>query len=301
VIAGLSTMPKRLPAKWLYDARGADLFEQITRLDDYYLTRSEHELLAKILPAVATRVGAQARVIEPGSGAGVKTRMLLGQLSRVASYVPIDVAEDQLASTATLLRHAFPRLEVLPVLADYATPFEIPLGDRAYKQTVVFFPGSTIGNLEPQDAVRFLARLADLAGTRGWLLLGADTNRDVDQLLRAYDDADGVTAKFNLNVLDHLNREFEANFDRTRFTHCARWNAAESRIEMHLVSDRRHDISIAGRLVRLEASEPIVTEHCYKHTTAAIDVLLWSSGWRTDRVFSDVDQRMRVWLAKRAA
>jgi L-histidine N-alpha-methyltransferase len=299
VIAGLRAPIKTLPVRLLYDARGAELFEQITGVEDYYLTRAELALLEATLPAIAERVGPAARVIEPGSGAGRKTQMLLRALRAPASYVPIDVAEDQLAATAVTLRRAFPALEVLPVLGDYTQPLAMPRSATKFERTLVFFPGSTIGNFEPSEAKAFLARLGEMAGPRSMLLLGADGNANRDELLRAYDDREGVTAAFDLNVLAHLNAAHGASFDLDQFMHRAVWNAAKSRIEMHLVSKKPQTVTVFNEAVTFSRGEPIVTEHCYKHSPAALEAMLGASGWKVVETFVDPDQRMRLWLAQR--
>jgi dimethylhistidine N-methyltransferase len=297
VIAGLSDRIKHLPCKLLYDARGADLFERITAVEDYYLTRAELALLEAKLPAIAMLVGPYARVIEPGSGAGRKTRMLLAALDRPATYVPIDVAEDQLADTAATLNAAFPDLEVLPVLGDYTQRLALPTSARPIGTTIVFFPGSTIGNFEPDEARRFLTELAQLAGPDAMILLGADGNANRDELLRAYDDREGVTAEFDLNVLSHINTTHDANFDVSQFMHRAVWNTAKSRIEMHLVSKRPQTVTVGGHRFNFTRGEHIVTEHCYKHAPATLETILSESGWHVVETFVDPDQRMRLWLA----
>ena len=297
VIAGLSDRIKHLPCKLLYDARGADLFERITAVEDYYLTRAELALLEAKLPAIAMLVGPHARVIEPGSGAGRKTRMLLAALDRPATYVPIDVAEDQLADTAAALNAAFPDLEVLPVLGDYTQQLALPTSTRPIGTTIVFFPGSTIGNFEPDEARRFLTELAQLAGPDAMILLGADGNANRDELLRAYDDREGVTAEFDLNVLSHINTTHDADFDVSQFMHRAVWNTAKSRIEMHLVSKRPQTVTVGGHRFNFTRGEHIVTEHCYKHAPATLETILHESGWHVVETFVDPDQRMRLWLA----
>jgi L-histidine Nalpha-methyltransferase len=298
ILARLRAPRKYLPCKLLYDARGADLFEQICALDEYYPYRSELALLEQHLPAIAAVVGPAARVIEPGSGAGIKTRMLLTALERPATYVPIDVSSEQLASTASALHAAFPGLAVIPIAADYTQDLVLPPVRHAGR-TLVFFPGSTIGNFEPQDAARFLARFAALAGPDASLVLGADSNQDTDELLRAYDDSQGVTAAFDLNVLAHLNRTHAATFDLGAFMHRAVWNAAYSRVEMHLVSRRRQVVAVSGEPIQLERGEPIITEYCYKHSPEVIAALFENAGWRVRESFVDPRRRMRLWLGDR--
>jgi dimethylhistidine N-methyltransferase len=297
VLAGLRAPRKHLPCRLLYDARGAALFEQICTVEDYYPTRSELALLEQHLPAIAAAVGPRARVIEPGSGAGIKTRMLLRALDRPAGLVPIDISSEQLEVTARTLRAEFPELEVQPVCGDYTGSLELPRPMRRPARALVFFPGSTIGNFEPDDARAFLARLRTLAGPGGLLLLGADSNNDRESLEQAYDDRDGVTAEFNLNVLAHLNRTHGATFELGAFDHRAVWNAARSRIEMHLVSARRQIVHVAGEPIRFERGEVIVTEHCYKHPRAALASMLSAAGWRVFRTDPDPRDRMHLWLA----
>jgi L-histidine N-alpha-methyltransferase len=299
VLAGLRAPRKHLPCKLLYDARGAALFEQICTLDEYYPYRSELALLEQHLPAIAQAVGPAARVIEPGSGAGQKTRMLLSALDRPATYIPIDVSAEQLAATARDLHAEFAGLEIVPIAADYTDALALPAPAPGAGRTLVFFPGSTIGNFEPEEARRFLARFAVLAGPDASIVLGADANADAEVLLRAYDDTQGVTAAFDLNVLTHVNRTYGATFEPTAFMHRAVWDAARSRIEMHLVSRRRQLVQIAGEVIQLERGEPIVTEHCYKHAPEVLAGLLDDAGWRVRQVFTDPCGRMRLWLGER--
>jgi dimethylhistidine N-methyltransferase len=299
IVARLRAPRKYLPCKLLYDTRGAALFEQICTLDEYYPYRSELALLEEHLPAIARTIGPAARVIEPGSGAAQKTRMLLAALERPATYIPIDVSAEQLAATARDLNAEFTALEIVPIAADYTQALELPAAPRGAGRTLVFFPGSTIGNFEPDDARRFLARFAALAGPCASIVLGADSNNDAEALLRAYDDSQGVTAAFDLNVLAHLNRTHAATFDLAAFMHRAVWDAAHSRIEMHLVSRRRQTVELAGVPIQFERGEPIVTEHCYKHPPDVLAALLGEAGWQVRQVFADARGRMRLWLGER--
>ncbi|HRC57263.1 MAG TPA: L-histidine N(alpha)-methyltransferase [Kofleriaceae bacterium] len=298
VIDGLCAERKHLPCRLLYDDLGAALFDQICGVEEYYPTRAELALLGDHLPHLAATVGARARILEPGSGTGHKTRLLLSAMQAPACYVPIDVSATQLADNAESLRREFPELEVLPVCGDYLAPLRLPTPARSFDATLVFFPGSTIGNFHPDEACTFLARLADLAEPGGWLLLGADANTDEDSLLRAYDDEAGVTAAFNLNVLSHLNRSHAATFDPAAFLHRAVWNAAHSRVEMHLVSRRRQVVQVAGRAIGFERGEAIVTEHCYKHSAPALTAMLHRAGWSVKETYPDAQRRMTLWLAR---
>ena len=301
VLRGLRSIRKSLPCRLLWDARGAELFTKICTLEDYYLTRHELALLEKRLPAIAAAVGPRARIIEPGSGVAHKTGMLLRTLAQPASYVPIDVEAEQLAASAVALRAAHPGLEVEPVCADYMRPLALPESRVRYARTLVFFPGSTIGNFELDEAEAFLARFAACAGRGGMLLLGADSNADANSLVRAYDDREGVTAEFDRNVLVHLDRVYGADFEPDAFTHRAVWDAEHSRIEMHLVSMREQRAIVAGEVFSFARGEPIVTEHCYKHSPAALAQILADSGWTVARTFADPAQRMRLWLATATA
>jgi L-histidine Nalpha-methyltransferase len=298
VLAGLRSSRKQLPCRLLYADAGAELFERICMLGAYYPMRTELALLDQHLPQIAHHIGPQARVIEPGRGDGRKTRKLLHTLDAPSSYVPIDVAHDQLRRTATRLRGELPGIEIEPVTADYSQAFELPVPQHAFKCTLVFFPGSTIGNFEPGDARRFLARLSKLAGPHRMLLLGADATRDPAALLRAYDDEAGATAAFNKNVLLHLNRTRGATFDLDAFEHRAVWNAVASRVEMHLVSTRRQLVRVSDETIAFAEGESIVTEHCYKHTPAAMHALLAMSGWCPRQVFTAATTPFRLWLCE---
>ena len=295
VLAALRESPKRLPCRLLYDATGAELFEQITGVDDYYPTRVEYRLLDEILPSIAEDMGAAARVIEPGAGAGCKTRRLLRALYAPASYVGIDVSREILEQTHRTLARELPTVDVQTVCADFTRPYALPAPRRPIGRTLVFFPGSTIGNFEPFDAIVFLAGLARHAGPDGRLLLGADGTHDPAALVRAYDDLDGVTAQFNLNVLDHLNRTRGARFDLAKFRHRAVWNVRHSRVEMHLVSQCEQTVDVGGAIIHLDKGEPIVTEHCYKHSLEAMRSLLHAAGWDPVQVLTGAEHPMRLW------
>jgi dimethylhistidine N-methyltransferase len=298
VVVGLRQQPKRLPCRLLYDEIGASLFEQITGIDDYYPTRNELRLLDAHLPEIANEIGVAARVIEPGSGSGIKTKRLLKALDRPACYIGIDVAVDALAYTASVLRAELPDLEVYPIYADFTQQFTLPPPRRPIGKTLVFFPGSTIGNFEPHDAVAFLSRLQRLAGPGARLLLGADGTHDKDALVHAYDDLDGVTAEFNKNVLAHLNRSRGADFDIDSFDHRAVWNDKHARVEMQLVSRVEQQVRIGDEIISFAAGEPLVTEHCYKHSIEAMRGILGAAGWTPRQVYTAQEQPVRLWLCE---
>jgi len=298
VIAGLRSSPKRLPCRLLYDEHGAELFDRITGLDEYYPTRTELRLLDAHLPAIAADIGVAARVIEPGSGAGIKTKRLLRALDRPAIYIGIDVAADALEYGAKVLRAEHRDLEVHTLVGDFLRPFTLPAPRRPFGKTLVFFPGSTIGNFEPFDAVSFLGGLQQIAGPSARLLLGADGTRDPHALIPAYDDVEGVTAEFDVNVLTHLNRTRGADFDVSKFKHRAVWNEARSRIEMHLVSLCAQQVRVGDAHFTLTAGEPIITEYSYKHSLHAMRGILLAAGWQVSNVFTAPEQPMRLWLCE---
>ncbi|MEO9188616.1 MAG: L-histidine N(alpha)-methyltransferase [Acetobacteraceae bacterium] len=287
-LQGLSGRPKTLPAKLFYDDEGCRLFYRITELPEYYLTRTELALLSEIAPQF---VGPTAALIEYGASDEAKASALLDQIDArerpaFAAYVPIDVAETALLAMTARLALARPHLKVWPVVGDFLRPVALPaaLGDLA---RLGFFPGSTIGNLDPAQARLFLAQARRTLGARARMLVGVDLRKDAALVLPAYDDAAGVTAAFNLNILARLNREAGADFDLDGFAHRAVWNAEESRIEMHLVSRRAQTAGIDGCTIRFAAGETIHTENSYKHTPEAFRAIAEAAGWRAERMWTD--------------
>jgi len=278
VLAGLAATPKTLEAKYFYDARGSKLFDAITALEEYYPTRAETALLRHHAGAIADFVGAQARLIEFGSGSSVKTRILLDALPDLACYVPIDISGAHLKATAEALARDY-ALPIVPVHADYTRAFALPATVPA-EGRVGFFPGSTIGNFDPEAAAAFLQGARRLLGEGARFLVGADLQKDEDRLVAAYDDAEGVTAAFNLNLLRRINRELGGDFDLAGFRHAARYDADLGRIEMHLVSRRDQSATVAGRRFDFAAGETIHTENSYKYTLESFAGLARRGGWR---------------------
>ncbi|MDQ6656191.1 MAG: L-histidine N(alpha)-methyltransferase, partial [Verrucomicrobiota bacterium] len=263
-IAGLSASPRTLPSKFFYDARGAELFGQITELPEYYVTRTETAILAQSAAEMAESIGANAELVGLGTGAGVKTRMLLQQLENPIAYVPVDISKRRLVESATELSRVMPELEILPVCADYIQRFELPTPAQRPDHIAVYFPGSTIGNLEPALARSFLEQIARLCGREGGLIIGVDLQKPRDVLLAAYNDAQGVTAEFNLNLLVRANRELGADFVLPCWQHRAVYNEQEHRIEMHLISAADQTVRLGGREFRFLKGEKIVSEFSYK-------------------------------------
>jgi dimethylhistidine N-methyltransferase len=287
VLAGLLAEPKHLPCKFFYDERGAELFEAICALDEYYPTRTELAIMERHGAEMARRMGARCRVVEYGSGSGRKTRILLDLLAEPAAYVPIDIARKQLLATARELDREYPDLLVQPVCADYALDLRLPPCPGRVERTVVYFPGSTIGNFAPPDAVAFLERVARIVGRRGGLLIGVDLPKDRALLEPAYDDALGVTAAFNLNLLARINRELGADFDLAGFKHIAFWDADESRIVMQLESLAAQRVSLGGRRFALRAGERITTEYSYKYGLAPFAAIAAQAGFEVEQVWRD--------------
>jgi dimethylhistidine N-methyltransferase len=285
-VDGLSRSPKGLSPKWFYDALGSEMFEKITQLAEYYPTRIETAILETYLPQLSEHVPQGAVLVELGSGASAKTRLLLNELKQLSAYVPIDISEDFLHATAAVIAADYPRLDILPVVADFMQRITLP--DLGARPVVGFFPGSTIGNLSPDAAQALLARLGDWPEHCA-LILGVDLVKAPEMLVQAYDDASGITAKFNLNLLTRLNREAGAEFDLATFRHKAIWNAAQSRIEMHLESLQDQQVRIGDHAVNFLAGETIHTENSYKYSVEGLSELASAAGWRLAECLTDRD------------
>jgi len=287
VIAGLGAPRKRLSAKWFYDREGSALFESICDQPEYYPTRQEMALLATIAPLIAKHIPPDATLVELGSGASLKTRRLLDATSRITGYAPVDISESALATGARDIARDYPYLEVTPIIGDFSQPTTLKqlgkdlaedLGSGGAK--VVFFPGSTIGNFSPADIVAFLSDYRQLLGSRGLFIIGVDLAKDAETLEAAYNDREGVTAAFNLNLLARINREADGGFDLSKFAHRAVWNALEGRMEMHLQSREDQTVSAAGRSFQFVSGETIHTENSYKLTRPGFLALARRGGWR---------------------
>ena len=294
VIDGLSRPRKELPPKYFYDERGSRLFEAICETPEYYLTRAEMELMTARAGEMARRLGPRCAVIEYGSGSGRKTRTLVEALDPVA-YVPIDIAREQLRATAAGFASEFPGLAVMAVCADYSRPLELPeLDGLEARRRIIYFPGSTIGNLSVPEAAVFLANARALAGAGGGMLVGVDLKKDAARLNAAYNDARGITAEFNLNLLQRINRELGAGFDLSAFRHHAFYNTAGSRIEMHLVSLKDQRVRIGGRAFRIRAGESIHTENSCKYSADEFRRLASSAGFEPTACWIDPERLFAV-------
>jgi L-histidine N-alpha-methyltransferase len=295
---GLASHPPTLPPKLFYDEEGARLFEKITRLPEYYLSRTEIQILRTHLPEIAGRVGPGAKVVEPGSGSGEKAELLLGALEKPLAYIPVDIAGEQLDGVKRRMARAFPEVRVHPVLADFTKPFRLPEVEGTPRgvpgRPLVFFPGSTIGNFEPPDARNFLRTVGASAGSGAALIIGFDLVKTREVLEAAYDDAAGVTAAFNFNALRHLNRLLGTDFRPECFRHRAVWNQEASRIEMHLVAVADQIVTLPSNparfpevRLRLRTGDHIVTEHSYKYTLEGFGTMAQESGWEAAGTWTD--------------
>lgn len=296
-IAGLKQTQKELPCKYFYDAVGAELFEQICNLPEYYPTRTELKIMRDHVAEMADCIGPNARIVEYGSGEGLKTRLLLDALKNPTAYLPIDIARDQLERVAKQLQGHYPEMEILPVCADYTSEFTLPVPLQAYTNTVVYFPGSTIGNFAPAQAVAFLAKIADQVGTSdaaGGLLIGVDLRKDTHVMEAAYNDRAGVTAAFNLNLLHRLNQEVDADFNVDAFTHNARFNRQTGAIEMHLISTRQQSVQLNGDRFSFHPGESIHTENSFKYNLDDFAQLAAKAGWQREHIWLDADELFSV-------
>jgi dimethylhistidine N-methyltransferase len=278
VLAGLAADPKQLPPKYFYDRRGSELFERITTLPEYYPTRIEIGILEAHAGAIAKLIPADAAVVEFGAGSAAKTRIVLDAAPQVSAYVPVDISGEFLESGAARLGQHLPQLNVFPVEADFTKPFILPAALGA-RPRVGFFPGSTIGNFEPHEATALLRHAAAMLGPGALFIVGVDLVKDPDVLNRAYNDSEGVTAAFNLNLLLRINRELAGTFDPANFRHRAFYNQDQRRVEMHLVSLVRHKVRVCGKAFEFRRGETIHTENSYKYTVEQFRCHAGAAGW----------------------
>jgi len=295
VLAGLAARPRTLPAKWFYDAHGSELFEAICDTPEYYVTRTELAILRRHLDAIAAVLPRNAVLIEPGSGAGTKTRLLV-DACRPSTYVAIDISRSMLEAGAAGTARLFPSLQVLAIHADYTRLDDLP--DQRLPRAaprVLYFPGSTIGNFTPEETRGFLARVARWIGPSGSVLIGVDTRKDPAVLEAAYDDSRGVTARFNLNLLTRLNAELGAAFDVSRFRHRAHYDAMLGRVEMHLESLVDQQVEVAGVLHAFRRGDSIHTENSYKYTPDGFRALAASSGFACPSTWTDAEEAFAIY------
>lgn len=302
ILEGLRGTQKTLPSKYFYDEEGSRLFERITRLEEYYPTRTELGILEERLPEIARRIGKNAILIELGSGSSRKTRMLLDELPELAGYVPVDISGEYLAKVTEILDREYPDLMILPVSADYTRPMELPELRKGGCRYVFFYPGSTIGNFEPPQARDFMQSLSRVLKPGEGMLIGVDLQpgpkKPKSVIEAAYDDREGVTGAFNKNILVRINRELQGDFDPEAFDHRAFYNSDENRMEMHLVSRKDQRVTVAGETFVLRKGETIHTENSYKYSLEGFAALVrpW---FETEQVWTDRRDYFSVHYLKR--
>lgn len=301
VLDGLRSTPKQLPSKFFYDERGSRLFDAICELDEYYPTRTEQAIMEAHVDDMVDAIGSRALLVEYGSGSSVKTRILLDHLRDLAGYVPIDISRDHLMQAAEEIARQYPDLSVLPVCADYTADYRLPEPETPANRTVVYYPGSTIGNFTPSTARAFLEHVGTHVGPEGGLLIGVDLRKDEALLHAAYNDSDGVTAAFNKNLLRRINRELDADFDLDQFRHEAIYNREHGRVEMHLVSEADQQVTVAGVEFDFARGERITTEYSYKYTLDRFASLAAEAGWSVEHVWTDEDELFSVQYAVRSS
>ncbi len=294
VLKGLSKSRKELPSKYFYDERGSRLFDEITRLEEYYPTRTETEIMRQNMDDMSRHIGKDVMMIEYGSGSSEKTKILLDHIKGIVVYVPIDISCRYLAHTASRLAAAYPRLEVKPLCADYTLDFTLPDAGRPISRKIVFYPGSTIGNFHPDEAVAFLKHIAEVCGEKGGALVGVDLKKDPAILNDAYNDKKGITAEFNMNQLVRLNRELGSDFDLEAFEHRAFYNDKEGRVEMHIVSKANQEVTINGTVIPFEKGETIWTESSYKYTPQEFAGLAAKAGFDIEKIWTDKNELFSV-------
>ena len=287
IIESLKQPRKTISPKYFYDETGSQLFEEITQLPEYYLTDVELAIMERHIDEMAALIGESASLIEFGAGSGMKTRMLLRHMHDPAAYVPVDISEEHLLDSQRSIQEDFPDIEVLPVPADFLHPFDLPEPATMPLRNVVYFPGSTIGNFERDAAIDLLEVMHEEAGKNGALLIGADLKKDPDVIRAAYNDSAGVTARFNLNMLEHLNREFGAGFDVDAFEHRATYDKEQGRVVMELVSRRDHVVTISDERIPIARNEAITTEYSHKYSLEEFADMVAAAGFATERVWTD--------------
>ena len=285
VIEGLLLSPKRLPCKLFYDEKGSAIFDDICKLDEYYPTRTELKIMEENIAEMSSLLGEGTLLIELGSGSSIKIRLLLDNIPGLAGYVPVDISAVHLIQSSNELKELYPHIDIFPVVADYTKDFELPQINKTFDHKAAYYPGSTIGNFTPLQAKVFLQRIAGICGTNGGLIIGVDLRKDKKILEAAYNDKSGVTASFNLNILEHLNNELGSDFNLNKFRHLAFFNDEKSRIEMHLISKESQKAHLNSSTIYFEKNESILTEYSYKYTLESFAQLV-----------SDYFEVRKVWI-----
>lgn len=294
ILEGLRRPEKEISPKYFYDEKGSQLFDEITTQPEYYPTATELAIMGDNIDAMSARIGRQASLIEFGSGSSLKTHILLQHLDELAAYVPVDISEEHLLASARELQDDYPHIEIIPLIADFTQPFDLPAPKVMPVKNIIYFPGSTIGNFIPDAALELLKTMYVEAGEGGALLIGVDLQKDLHTLEAAYNDAAGVTAAFNLNMLEHLNREYGADFDSSAFSHSAIYNAALGRIEMRLISHHEQVVRLGGEMIEIAKGEGLLTEYSHKYTLDGFAALARKAGFNVEQVWTDEKQLFSV-------
>ena len=300
IVDGLSGEVKKISPKYFYDQRGSQLFDEITRLPEYYLTTTELGIMRDNMDEICALVGERASLIEFGSGSSLKTRLLLDHLPALAAYVPVDISGDYLHACAAQIRDEYPHVDVLPVVADFTQHFQLPSPAITPVRNIVYFPGSTIGNFEHDAALELLRVMHHEAGENGALLIGVDLQKDPKLIERAYNDSAGVTAEFNLNMLQHLNRDYGANFDITEFAHSANYDQDNGRVVIELVSQVEQTFAIGNTEFNLANGEAILTEYSHKYTIEGFSDMVEHVGFSVAKIWTDTQCMFSVHYCVRA-
>jgi len=293
ILEGFNEPQKKLPSKLFYDERGSALFDEISELDEYYLTRTETSIMLDNIEDICSVLGENCLLIELGSGSSRKIRLLLTGLHDPAGYVPIDISEKHLINSVNALAKDYPTLRIFPVYADYTKPFNLPKFEFTPSKRVVYYPGSTIGNFEPEYASKFLNRISNRLGKGGGLLIGIDLKKDNNILEDAYNDKKGVTAEFNLNILERLNRELDTDFNIEEWQHLAFYNSDEGRIEMHLISLSDQTVHLNGSSIKFVKNETMLTEYSYKYSVEDFKELM-SEAYSLEKVWTDKENKFGI-------
>ena len=294
ILEGLDQVEKSISPKYFYDEHGSQLFDEITRLPEYYLTGTEMGIMLGNIDEIVALVGEQASLIEFGSGSSLKTRVLLEHLNNLAAYVPVDISEEHLLASAQEISGEFPDTEVLPVVADFTQPFDLPQPAVMPLRNIVYFPGSTIGNFTHDAALELLKVTRHEAKDNGALLIGVDLQKDTDIIENAYNDSEGVTAAFNVNMLRHLNRDYGADFDLDKFSHDARYDPEEGRVVIRLVSEKDQVVQLGDTKIDIADGEAILTEYSHKYTLEGFAELALQAGFCVEKVWTDAEKLFSV-------
>ncbi|NIP30763.1 MAG: L-histidine N(alpha)-methyltransferase [Candidatus Dadabacteria bacterium] len=295
VINSLSKTQKELSCKFFYDEYGSKLFDQIVDLEEYYLTRTEHLIMTEHIDEISDFIGERCVLVEPGSGSSNKVRLLLDNLKNTSAYIPIDISDYYLAESASRLSLIYPGINIIPIIADYTQPFNLPDFKFEYENIVIYYPGSTIGNFKPDDARQFLKRLNDMCNRDNKLLIGIDLKKNKDIIERAYNDKEGITKKFNLNILNNLNNKIGSDFNINKWEHVAFYNEKEGRIEMHLKSLENQDVRINGCFINFKKGETVHTENSYKYSIDQFSDLV-SEFYDLEKYWVDKDKKFGILL-----